>query len=117
MREPVTVIALVSALEAGVLLALMISAGLVELVGTFCTSCDVTVVTGVADCVATGAALPAVGAARPAAIAKVDEVNARRLAVEIRPMYSLPCEYFEHLANLVAYAVQWRGFDERLYLT
>jgi hypothetical protein len=63
---------------------------LVELVGTFCTSCDVTVVVGVAVCVVTGAASADAPVARPAAIAKVDEVNASRLAVENRRIYSLP---------------------------
>jgi hypothetical protein len=65
----------------------MTSAGLVELVGRFCTSCEVTVVVGLAA-VATGAAWAAV--ARPVAIAKVDDVNASPVAVEYRRMYSTP---------------------------
>ena len=63
MREPVTVIAALSAGEAaGELFARMMSAGLVELVGT---SCAVTVVVGVAV-VATGAAAAIAGVAEAA---------------------------------------------------
>jgi hypothetical protein len=50
----------------------------------------VTAVTGAAAVVSTGAALADALVARPAAIATVDEVNASRVAVENRRMYSLP---------------------------
>jgi len=89
MRDPVTVMPGPVDWFADVVAGIT-SAGFVEFVGTLCTSCAVTVVVVGAAVVATGAALASAVHDKPAAIATVDEVNASRLAVENRRMYSLP---------------------------